>query len=309
MTEFVNKGTTKLNYLKENYSQLARQGSQAWLLGRRTRFGGSEIGELIDKNTEKGDLLIFNKVHQVFESNIYCWWGNTFEVVAKKWFEWTRKIKIHEFGAIPSTNYPIAYSPDGVFIDRNDLWLLEIKCPFIRNVTAVTKIKPNYMTQVQVGMQILPCNYTRFMQFKFRRCKAKDLFRPGKYDRFFHQEKFWAKETPELWFGALYWRNNDGIRYDIITDREPDKIFCSFEDPDLFDKCEKFNHGVLMYFKCFYICENVIPKDRFFEAHHQDTIWKRYNELMEYHNQITKDEIHEACVEAVEGEPGAATNH
>ena len=77
-------GEIKLHYLKTNYVNLARQGSESWIKGRRTRFGGSEINRVMGTN-KASSKLIKDKVDQVFISNLYCWWGNTFEPIAKEY--------------------------------------------------------------------------------------------------------------------------------------------------------------------------------------------------------------------------------
>ena len=276
----VSIGQFKINYLKKNYSQLARQGSEQWLTGRLTRFGGSEIGR-VTKTKKSCSKLIINKLEQKFQSNIYCWWGHTFERIAKVYLEKVKNLKIYEFGAIPSTNYPVAYSPDGVYIDlvHKDLMLLEIKCPFLRDVTNETEIKSDYMMQVQTGMQILPCTKTSFLQFKFRKCSLDDLSKTGKYNRYFHRENKRSPEQTELWYGAIYWDIKIGIKYGIEQKIKPTKIYYSFKD-DVEKICESFNTGVIMYFKCFFILENIIPKDKDYEERYGNVIWEKYNDLI-----------------------------
>lgn len=278
-------GQFKLDYLHSNYSQLARQGSEAWLRGRLTRFGGSEVGRVV--RTKKSlSKLIKEKIEKTFKTNIYCWWGNTFEPIAKEYLEFSKKVKIYDFGAVPSSNYPIAYSPDGVFIDpeSQDLRLLEIKCPFLRDVHYKTDIKDDYMKQIQTGMQILPCDKASFIQFKFRKCSYEQLKTPGKYNRYFHRELKRSPEQIELWHGAIYWNTNECVRYGIVQTVRPYKIYYSFKEK-VSEICESYNSGCILYFKCFFVLENVIPKDRDFEARYSQTIWNGYNDLInEYKN-------------------------
>jgi len=288
---FNNIGEVKLHYLKTNYDNLARQGSDAWLEGRKCRFGGSEIGQITEKKKKLGDELITNKINEVFVSNLFCWWGTTFEPVAKSYLEFTGKYKIHEFGAVPSSQYPVAYSPDGVFIHNGDkdLWLLEIKCPFLRNVDAETSIKRNYELQVQMGMQILPITKCNFVQIKFRRCRHYHIGEIGKYDRKFHQELKRSKQQTELWFGAIYWKTNDGIREDFDMTKEPTIIYKSFETPDLFEICESYDTGMLMYFKCFYVNETTVTKDNKSIEKYDTLLWDRYRQLIDLQNRNKLD--------------------
>ncbi len=279
-----NKGTSKLLYLKRNYEQLARQGSKSWYTGRRTRFGGSEIGKVIN-NKEK--IIIKNKRNIRYDMNLYCSWGHNFEIVAKVWLEYSKKIKIHDFGSVPSTRLPMAYSPDGVYVnpEDEDLWLLEIKCPFMRNVTADTKILPDYMAQIQSGMAILPCDFTNFVQFKFRRCYENQLNKPGQFDKYLHKDFRRKKdESPCMWFGALYWEGEDGICQNIILDT-PTKIYYSFKD-NVIEEIDKYLTGCYMYFKCFYVQEQTVKRDFNFELWNQGHIWDSYSKLMnDYYEQ------------------------
>lgn len=277
---FQNIGENKLYYLKKNYSNLAQQGSESWLKGRSTRFGGSEI-EQVTYSNKSASKLILNKLNQKFKTNLYCWWGNVFENIAKEWLTHEKNIGIHEFGAIPSTNYPVAYSPDGLFIQDNDLILLEIKCPFLQDVVENKLIIKNaYEKQIQMGMQILPCPKTLFAQFKFRKCTYFQLKQIGKYERWFHKEKNRSPEQKELWHGALYWDKKHAIKYGQCVDEPISKIYYSFKE-NVYEICENFNNGTLMYFKCFYVKETYISKDPLFEEKFNTVIWEKYGELMQ----------------------------
>lgn len=282
-------GETKLLYLFRNYSDLARQGSKSWLTGRRTRFGGSEIGKVI-RNKEKE--IIKNKRNLTSIKNLYCSWGNNFEDVAKDYLMHSKKIKIHEFGSVPSSRFPIAYSPDGVFINTdNDLWLLEIKCPFMRNLNSTSKIPEDYISQVQSGMAILPCEKTLFVQFKFRRCYESQLYKTGKYDRWFHKEFISrAKTTTELWHGAMWWDTKDAIRQDISLEA-PDQVWYSYSTK-VKEEVDKKLTGIFMYFKCFYVKEDIIDRDFNFELWNTTHIWESYKGLMldYYANKEEKEE-------------------
>src|SRR5690242_20149066 len=131
----------KLQYYKNKFQDSSPQGSIHWLQGRKFCFGGSELGTVLnhDKN-QTFDALIKKKF---FEQNILkdeTEWGKLFEPVAKLFIEKQKNIQIHEFGSIPHSYYPIAYSPDGLFVENNDLTLLEIKCPFTRQLKNIPQI-------------------------------------------------------------------------------------------------------------------------------------------------------------------------
>lgn len=273
-------GELKLNYLKRNYGDLAQQGSQAWLTGRATRFGGSEMNYIV---TNKIKELIQKKQDTFDTSNLFCLWGNIFEEVAKAWLEYKYKYKIHEFGAIPATDYPLAYSPDGVYIDpeSKDLYLLEIKCPFLRSVNNKTKIKKEYLSQIQTGMNILPCNKTNFVQFKFRRCFESQIDKVGKYDRFFHNKYEKGSLQKCLFYGLIYWETSDGIREEFCQ-MKPSAILWSFAH-DIKRLLNTKDYGCYCYFKCFGYKQEIVNKDPDFLMNYSDQLWKAYGKLMEKH--------------------------
>lgn len=277
-------GEAKLFYLLNNYKDLAQQGSKAWLEGRRTRFGGSEIGAVTHTNPKIPQKLIQEKVKGQFQTNLYCWWGHCFEPVAKAYLSYNYQITIIDFGAVPSSKYPIAYSPDGVFIGADgDLWLLEIKCPFLRdldmNSSKIEKIKDEYKKQVQTGLHILPCNKALFSQFKFRKCNYFQLEQKGKYDRTYHREQYRSKETPELWYGAMVWLTKPLTQEHNHKLGDPDFIHYSFNsNPKLL--VSKYTNANIMWFKCFYISNQTILKSDEY-LRHEFQIWKQYDSLIE----------------------------
>lgn len=297
-------GKNKLEYLYKKFSSLPPQGSEMWLKSRSMIFGGSEIGIVVSQsnsnnnnnnndNTENKKekecvKLIINKVNQRFDCNpLYVWWGTVFENVAKLYLKKSYNTRIYEFGSVPCSNLPIAYSPDGLIIDNTtkDLVLLEIKCPFLRNVNDKTKIKPNYRMQIQAGMYVLPCNYTDFFQFKFRKCYESHLLDDGEYDYGFHQEWKLRNKYPlkVVFSGALWWDEDCGIREDIIVDGKklPNKIYTSLDDPNfVVNTTMHIKTGVLMYFKCLYVSLIKVKRDKKFREKYEDIIWDRYDKLL-----------------------------
>lgn len=286
---FKSIGDAKLYYLKKNYDQLARQGSEAWFEGRRTRFGGSEIGTVVSASKGLENFCI-NKVKAKTFLNLYCWWGTEFENVAKKYYEYKHTLKIHEFGAIPSSNFPVAYSPDGVIVMNNDLYLIEIKCPFLRHLNTETKIQKNYALQVQMGMQIIPCDQTIFLQFKFRKCSYEELFKPGQYDKKFHNEhEKDLEEQIEIFSGAFFWETNNFIQEKVHKFHKPSNVYLSFYDKAFYKQINLKDKGYVMYFKCLYIKEDVIVKDPTFDKQYQDILWQNYNVLINCFQKLSID--------------------
>lgn len=293
-SEFKSIGQIKLDYLFKYYGQLPSQGTISWLNYRKQRIGGSEIGKLVYKKKDKK-----KKYSNIMsdEGRIFTSWGNNFEIVAKKWIEFKERTKIYEIGSIPSSKFPVAYSCDGLIIKENDLWLLEIKCPFMRNITARTPIKKDYKYQIQTGMSILPCDVCMFIEFKFRKCRIYDLPFKTKYDRWFHKES--NKRSPvtqPLWYGALWWYDDNPIREMYISTKRPDQIYVSFinktNEDFSFTKLSRKNKGTFIYFKCYYINKHTVlaknnKKNILVKSH--DLLWNRYKDI--YNNQSQSQTI------------------
>lgn len=297
-------GTAKLNYLQRYYSNLPIQGTKEWLNGRKHRFGGSEIGQLVSKNINP---LIDTKINLKFNNNhINCMWGHCFERVAKIYLKEVKRIKIYEFGAIPSSLYPIAYSPDGLFINElnDELILLEIKCPIFRNVKPKSKLKDAYMWQIQSGMHILPCEKTSYIEFKFRKCsydQIKDRKKQKSYDRLFHKCDYSKNPKGFLWFGYLYWKGSQLITEDFCC-KKPDEIKCSFNS-DVLELGRHKTLGTIMYFKCFAIEEQKISKNTPFFHSKQSEFWKGF----EYLNNLISEQENEIKFEQHFNKPQTET--
>ncbi len=82
-------------------------------------------------------------------------WGKLFEQTSIIYYEQTENVKIYEFGSITSEKYPYnSYSPDGIFIKDDTLFLLEIKNPFRRIPNGF--IKADYESQMKAGLSMVP---------------------------------------------------------------------------------------------------------------------------------------------------------
>ena len=274
-----NLGEIKLKYLQENYSHLPSQGSKDWLAQRKLCFGGSEMDRALESDTKRLTKFINDKTSNINKCPPrFGWWGHMFEMISKNYL-FHRGFIIYEFGAIKSSNWPCAYSPDGVFIntkDDNDLWLLEIKCPIMRHVDESTKVAEKYIKQVQLGMHILPCDKTLFLQFKYRRCSIKNLTQPGNYNIWWHYEtKRFIKQKERFW-GICYWNTkNDKLKDLPIETSMPDKIWYSYDKENPTKKLFEHKTGNYMAFKCFYMKENTITKMKTFNQFNS-TLWNNY---------------------------------
>lgn len=284
----------KILFLQKCYGNLPKQDTCEWLNSRKYLFGGSEIGTVLKnsfRNREKALNLISKKAKNVQSiQNLFMWWGKVFEQVAKMYLKYVREITIYEFGFIPCSNLPIGFSPDGVFVDPDapdKLWLLEIKCPFLRNVNDHTGVDPIYKEQVQCGMHILPCTQTSFLQFKFRRCFRDQLDKVTEYDRKLHKEGKNILPQKEIFKGYLYWKGENELK-EGKEQRMPDVMLCDFMNAHYYDEvCKNYKTGTIMFFKCFFVKEHQIPRNNNWRFKNEDLIWQRHNLLL---NEMKRNE-------------------
>lgn len=275
----------KLNFLQQNWSHLPAQGTDEWLASRRTRIGGSEMASAIGMSPyQSADDLVVVKCAAKKLKAAPCTFGRILEPVAKLIIEEDYYFKIHELGAVPSTRYPVCYSPDGLAVCEDKLKLIEIKCPFRRS--KLETIPPYYLCQVQTGMNVLPCEETLFFQFRFRLCPLAVLGNSKKYNRWLHTESYrrCAEETPSKWgwlhfedecdmtdLGELHRDNADTL---CIVDGLSAEIHMGTPDrvPDT---------GYVVPWKLFnHTCVRV-PRDPMFLETHAETLWTLHSRLSE----------------------------
>lgn len=191
----------KLNTLLQRFSDLPKQGSQAWIHSKCHTVGGSEISclngtnayqteaELLKRKIRDGKIKVDMEMsnileninvpedlmRQILEDENLCLieyhapsseqipevsveateWGKLFEQTSINFYEHTENVKIYEFGSITCEKYPFnSYSPDGIFIKDDTLFLLEIKNPFRRIPNGF--IKADYESQIKAGLSMVP---------------------------------------------------------------------------------------------------------------------------------------------------------
>ena len=186
---------------------LAKQGSDAWRLARKTRFGGSELNSILTKPQD----VILDKLGlgNPFYGNIYTDAGSIYEEITRLYIEKKLGVPIHEFGSCPTSIYGVNISPDGICltndhdisqilthpsgkIQKSDstadpslqpqsqsqsqsLVLIEIKNPYNRIPNG--KVPKQYLPQIQGGLwgfEML--DYALFIDSVTRRCKVRDLY-------------------------------------------------------------------------------------------------------------------------------------
>ena len=290
--------STKLAYLKSQYCNLAPQGSEAWLQSRRTKIGGSEVAAAIGKSPyQKPKQLTDNKKSMARIRAAPCTFGHMFEPLAKTIIEQELRTEIHELGAVPSSRYPICYSPDGLVVQKvkssktakskhqesEELNLIEIKCPFRRS--RLDTVPDHYLCQVLTGMCVLPCEKTLFYQFRFRICRQKDIGPSEKYNRWLHVEAY--KRCPDvkpLRWGFMHFPGPLRLQDLGALRKENADDLCDFQrrEREVFWESKDYpKTGYVMGFKLFDMSCVEVPRQPAFLDEHADTLWKIHSTLTE----------------------------
>ena len=67
----------------------------------------------------------------------------------------------------------------------------------------------------------------------------------------------------------------------------PDIILTEFIDPHYRDVCSNYKTGTIMYFKCFFIKEDIFHRNLNWRKKNENLLWSRYNDLL---NEIKNNE-------------------
>ena len=277
----------RLQYIKSLQTNLPDQGTDEWLAARTNQFGGSEMATLLNKCPYKSkDDMIADKVTKKRFDAAPCSFGRIFEVVAKKYLREILSYSISDFSGIKSSNYPIAYSPDGIaYRDCEDtLSLIEIKCPYRRR--KIKEIPAHYIPQIQTGLNILPVDYGEFIQFRFRLCSLWDVDETAKYNRWIHWES--RKHMPDqlpIMYGYIQFTNEG--QYEDLGKLPPDrdKELCKLP------RCRKSMihmneipkrpyRGKILGFKLFECTNILVERDEQYLKSKEAEIWQGYADLI-----------------------------
>jgi putative phage-type endonuclease len=163
----------RLNVTDEEIEAIANfpQGSPEWLKARYGRLTGSIIGAAVGHNPFcSHSQLLENILWNTFTGNEATRYGSANESRAAAVFA-TYKKKQDDTFELTHANLLIhkrygflAYSPDGLFQERNGMrGLLEIKCPFKKKL--YPKISLFYYDQIQLGLYLTQRSFCDFVVF------------------------------------------------------------------------------------------------------------------------------------------------
>jgi putative phage-type endonuclease len=149
------------------------QRSPEWYQFRRENITASSIGNI---NGLKGNSCYYQEIKKKCDTNTKnlsgaaILHGIKYEQVATSTYERRNKVKVLEYGCLPHKYIDhLAASPDGIcdYSLQNPNYtarMLEIKCPYSRQITGI--IPDAYYHQMQVQLEVCDLDYCDFLECK-----------------------------------------------------------------------------------------------------------------------------------------------
>ena len=150
------------------------QKSQEWYDVRNTMISASDFAQALGHGKfGTQEQLIKKKVNPQdesanFKNNPFFRWGNMFESVAISIYSHMFNVEVFEFGLIKHPTIPyFGSSPDGI---SNQGIMLEIKCPFKRNIDS-GEVPEQYYYQMQGQLDVCGLEECDYFECKFAMVK------------------------------------------------------------------------------------------------------------------------------------------
>jgi len=200
----------------EKLSVGGEQTSKDWHSERKKRITASSISIVLSGKLTKTYLnLIYEKISDDpsrFTGSPATENGKMFEPVAREIYSMKTHVKVYEFGLIPHKKYDfIGASPDGI---TESGVLLEIKCPYSRNITNF--IPKSYYSQIQHQLETCDCDTCHYVECIFKSMNEKEW-----YDTFVYDSKSYRGVVLELFDKSTCERH---YKYsDLFTNIKPIK--------------------------------------------------------------------------------------
>ena len=234
----------KITILENEYQPVQR--TEEWYIFRNNILTASSIWKVFGTQSCQNQL-IYEKCcpyveHKQTSPSSPLHWGQKYEPVSTKFYEYFYKAKIQEFGCIKHNKYNyIGASPDGIVINKTNPRygrMLEIKNVVSRIITGIPKME--YWIQMQLQMETCDLNECDFLETKFIEYEGEEDFNNDgcfsysndrklkgiiiafAYEDRFHYEyaniliskdeyKKWEKEILEknshmIWMQNIYWK-------------------------------------------------------------------------------------------------------
>lgn len=166
--------TAQILLNRENAGEFPKQKSDEWYNTRQNILTASEIASVLDCNIYQSsyDLLIKKLSPIEHITNEAMEWGNMFEPVATKFYEFMKKEKVYSIGLVTHSKHLwIGASPDGLLLSGK---LLELKCPIRRSIGG--KIPYYYWIQMQIQMEVCDMDECDYFDCQFYQYSNKEEY-------------------------------------------------------------------------------------------------------------------------------------
>ena len=164
------------------------QKSKEWYEMRNGMLTASDWGTILGENhyVSNNNTVLLNKCgDDNFVTNPAMEWGNKYEDVAVKVYEYRNNKTILEFGCLrhPFISF-LGASPDGITPDGV---MLEIKCPSSRKITGIPP--SHYWCQVQGQLEVCELDRCDFIECSFKEYSEEEYLNDN-YENDFKLNKF-----------------------------------------------------------------------------------------------------------------------
>ncbi len=156
--ETIIKNNNIVKYLLNKFQP--EQRSPEWFEMREGMITASDLATAINENPYSSPFDLIKKKCKLtgYQPNKFTEWGVKYEPVADLIYEYKYHKKIIEFGLLKHDTIDIlGASPDGI---TNDGIMVEIKCPFSREITGI--VPHYYWVQIQIQLEVCDLEWCHF---------------------------------------------------------------------------------------------------------------------------------------------------
>lgn len=129
-------------------------------------------GRSCNPYSSKNQFILDKCVGSTFKGSTATFHGNKYEDVVIDIYRNKNKTEVIDFGVLGHEQYSfLGASPDGITPDGI---MLEIKCPYGREITGIPPLY--YYIQVQLQLEVCDLEECDFLEYKFIECLSKEEF-------------------------------------------------------------------------------------------------------------------------------------
>lgn len=205
-----------------------KQNTEEWYIKRHSIITASDVSSILESNpfTTKYELLenklkVYNEIKKI--ETLQTEWGTYHEPLARDIYSnltlLNGRKKIHEIGLVIHKKYEwLGASPDGLIesLENNPeykWWLLEIKCPYTRDIKNKGEKIPTYIwIQIQIQLEVCDLPFCHLFQCKFHKEDDKSTLIHKKMTTIY-RDKSWFNEKALPQLQDFWDLMNKGKRY------------------------------------------------------------------------------------------------